>query len=95
MKSRRTEVSFEKFADILSTAFLPYQCSFYSEDHGNGFSFKVLEDGKPILGISHHNRKRITEGSARSIISQTRAHLREVNGVTLKAWRFPVLGDAT
>lgn len=88
MTTQRPELTFQEFEHLLVGAFLPYQCSFTLLDHGTGFSFILKNDGKNVLEVSYHNRRRITDKLARSVISQTRRNLFS-SGHRLKPWRFP------
>jgi len=84
----RTDLSFTEFERLLAGAFLPYQCTFKSIDHGSGFSFAILDGDTGVLQVTYGNQRRITDRRARSVISQTRKNLRE-RGHKLIPWRFP------
>lgn len=88
MTTQRPELTFQEFEHLLVDAFLPYQCSFTLLDHGTGFIFTLTNDGKDVLEVSYHNRRRITDKLARSVISQTRRTLFS-SGHKLKPLRFP------
>lgn len=88
MEQKRPDLSFSEFEEVLSTAFLPYVCAFKSLDNGSGYSFQISNGDVGVLKVTYSSQRRITDRSARSVISQARAHLRE-RGHELKPWRFP------
>ena len=88
MNPIRADLSFTEFEQLLGGAFLPYQCTFKSIDHGSGFSFSIFDGDTGVLQVTHGNQRRITDRRARSVISQTRRYLRE-HGHKLSPWRFP------
>jgi len=88
------EISFERFSEILSTAFLPLECICSSEDHGNEFSLKIIRDSNPILNVTHYKSRRVTVKRAKTMINETRNYLSQ-RGCDLKPWRFPAQDSTT
>jgi len=92
VESNRPDLTFSEFEALLQGAFLPFSCTFRLLDNGSGFAFRITDGDVRVLDVTYGNERRITDRRARSVISQTRTHLRE-KGRGLAPWRFPERGS--
>lgn len=87
-KPSRPDFTNTELEALLSTAFIPYQCSAKIDTADKTLKFEVYESGRPIIGMTQIGDRRFSDKKVRSLISQARKQLTK-SGYKLKPWRFP------